>query len=270
MSRVEVLLATMHRENTGFLKDMNIQSDIVIANQSDSFSYAEHTDEKGNRVRFVTTAFRGVGRNRNTALDYSGDEILLFADDDMRYYDGYADMVEKAFDDNKKADIIVFNTDEQGRENTGNNTKVKRVGRWNFTRYGTYRIAIRRESLMRGNLSFSLLFGGGARFGSGEDNLFVREAMRKGLKVYTSPYTIAEVDQSKSTWFKGYDSEITFYDKGCLIANLFTTWGFLYKYYLAFKFSRMSKFGFFKCVSLMRAGMRYGKRGLSYNEYKER
>lgn len=266
---VEIELATIHRENTDFLLDMNIQTDIVVANQADSFAYEESKDEKGNRVRFITTAFRGVGRNRNTALCYSEDEIILFADDDMQYYDGYADMVERAFDDNPKADIIIFNVDETGRDGIGKNNSVKRVGLLNFTRYGTYRIAIRRKSLVQANLSFSLMFGGGSDFGSGEDTLFLREALRKGLKIYTSPYTIAKVDQSKSTWFKGYDSEVTYYDKGCLIAKAFPVMGCVFKYYFAYKFSKKSSFSFAKCIRLMRNGMKYGKKGIPYKEYSE-
>ena len=267
MSRVEVLLATMHRENTDFLEDMNIQSDIVIANQADCFNFSETKDNFDNRIRFITTAFRGVGKNRNLALDYSENELLLFADDDMSYYNGYAQEISKAFDKIKDADILIFNIDQTGRETIIKNGSVKRVGIFNFSRYGTFRIAIRKNSLVRANLSFSLMFGGGTDFGSGEDSLFLREALRKKLKIYTYPYTIAKVDQTNSSWFSGYSSEAFYYDKGCLISYLFPVFGFLFKYYFAYKFAKQSSFSFIKCVNLMRKGMKYGKKGISYKLY---
>lgn len=268
MSRVEVLLATMHRENTDFLKDMNIQTDIVVANQADTFAYSESTDERGNRVRFVTTAFRGVGRNRNIALDYSTNEILLFADDDMRYYDGYGEMIEKAFDENPKADIIVFNVDEKGDRTSKKIFRKSRVRVYNFARYGTVRIAIRRTALERSRLSFSLLFGGGAKFGSGEDSLFLRDALRGGLNIIAVPFTLAEVDSTQSSWFSGYNEKFL-YDKGCTVNGLFPYFGSALKYVFAYKFSRRADFSFFKCASLMRKGMKYGSRGISYKEYEE-
>lgn len=38
---------------------------------------------------------------------------MPFADDDMIYEDNYKDIVEKAFNDNPSADIIVFNLREK-------------------------------------------------------------------------------------------------------------------------------------------------------------
>ena len=50
----------------------------------------------------------------------------------------------------------------------------------------------------------------------GEDTLFLKELIEKGLKLYKSPIRIASVDMSDSTWFKGYNEKY-FKDKGALI-----------------------------------------------------
>ena len=47
----------------------------------------------------ITTTTHGVGINRNLALFYATGDILLLADDDMVYADGYPEMVRKAFAD---------------------------------------------------------------------------------------------------------------------------------------------------------------------------
>lgn len=271
MSRVEVLLATMHRENTDFLKEMNIQTDIVVANQADTFAYSESTDERGNRVRFVTTAFRGLSKNRNLAFAYASGEFLIFADDDMRYYDKVEKIISNAFDCNPKADMIVFNTDEihNDRETTRKITSVKRVNFSNFARYGSYCIAMRRSSVKKARLSMSEIFGSGCGvYSCGEDSIFLRDMMRKGFRIYTCPDCIATVDQRESKWFTGYDEKFMF-DKGAVCGTLFPFFGFIFKYYFAYKFAKASSFGFFKCAVLMKKGMKYGKKGISYKEYKE-
>lgn len=271
MSRVEVLLATMHRENTDFLKEMNIQTDIVVANQADSFSYAEHTDENGNRVRFITTAFRGLSKNRNLAFAYASGEFIIFADDDMFYDDGVESIISNAFDNNKKADLIVFNTREihTDRTSTKKITGVRKLNFTNFSRYGSYCIAMRRSSVKKARLSMSEIFGSGCGvYSCGEDSIFLRDMMRKGFSIYTCPDYIATVDQRESKWFKGYDEKFMF-DKGAVCKELFPVWGFILKYYFAFKFSKKSDLSLARCVSLMRKGMRCGKKGISYVEYTE-
>ena len=273
MSRVEVLIATMHRENTDFLRDMNIQTDATVVNQADSFSYAEHTGENGNRVRFITTAYRGLSKNRNLAFVYASGEFLLIADDDLRFCDGLEGMVTKAFDSLPQADIIVFNTKTlnmpETRLSREGNKKSFRVGLLNFSRYGSCSIAIRRSSLAKSRIKMSEFFGAGSgKISCGEDSVFLRDALRSGMKIYSYPATISVIDQSSSSWFVSCDEKFM-YDKGAVCGTMFPCMGFVFKYYFAFKFSKKSELGFIKCVSLMRKGMKYAKKGISYDEYAE-
>ena len=74
---------------------------------------------------------------------------------------------------------------------------------------------------MAAGITFSTLFGGGARYGSGEDTIFLKECLDKRLRLYAVPYAIAEIDQdAASSWFTGY-TEKYFYDKGALYASLY-------------------------------------------------
>ena len=99
-------------------------------------------------------------------------------------------------------------------------TKRKRVHWYNCGRYGAVSFAVRRESLLSSGVTFSLLFGGGARYGSGEDSLFLKEFMKKGYSVYTAPVTIARETAGASSWFQGYDRKF-FADKGVLYRYLY-------------------------------------------------
>mgnify|MGYP001352875128 CR=1 FL=1 len=68
-----------------------------------------------------------------------------------------------------------------------------------------------------------MLFGGGAKYSSGEDSLFLAECIRKGLKVYANPRVIGYVKQEESSWFQGYTDKY-FIDKGVLYACLSNKW----------------------------------------------
>lgn len=258
MSRVQVLVACMGQNDDVLYRTMNLQTDAVLANQCECYEYREYEEPDGNRVQLVSTADRGVGKNRNKALAFADCEYLLCADEDMIYSDGYSEIVEKAFQKCPKADIIVFRLEYLNRftPQKGESKKFKRVHIWNCMRYGTARVAIRKAAADKACLSFSTLYGGGAKFSSGEDSLFIRDALKKGLKMYTCPIIIAKVKQENSSWFKGYNDKF-FIDKGVLIANAFPRLKWLFLYYFAFGLRNVSKeYGFTKICKLMRRGIR--------------
>ena len=91
---MEVLIATMGQKDCSLVQKMNIQVPAVIANQCGKWKYDE--DMSGN-VRMVSTATKGVGINRNIALQLEKADILLFADDDITYYDGALQVVLDGF-----------------------------------------------------------------------------------------------------------------------------------------------------------------------------
>ena len=137
----------------------------------------------------ISSADRGVGKNRNKALIYASGDYLLCADQDMIYLNGYDKIVEEAFEKCPKADVIVFKLEYLNRFTPARKekNKFKRVYWWNSMRYGAARIAIKKSAVDKSCLSFSPLYGGGAPFSSGEDSLFIRDAFLKGLKMYTCP-----------------------------------------------------------------------------------
>jgi len=80
--------------------------------------------------------------------------------------------------------------------------------------------AVRRDRLLSSGVTFSLLFGGGAKYSNGEDSLFLKEFMSKGYSVYTAPVTIARETVGESTWFEGYNQKF-FHDRGVLYRYLY-------------------------------------------------
>ena len=248
----------MHQKNNSLYKEMNLQTDTILANQCDEYAYNSYIEADGNRVELISTADRGVGKNRNKALMNSCGEYLICADQDMIYVDGYEKIVIDAFDSCPNADIIVFNLEYLNRFTPARkeNKKYKRVHLWNCMRYGTARVAMRKVAIDKACLSFSTMYGGGAKYSSGEDSLFIREALKKGLKMYYCPITIAKVKQEESSWFRGYNDKF-FVDKGVLIANAFPFMKNLFVYYFAFGLRNVSdEYSFFRIIKLMKKGVR--------------
>lgn len=216
---LQVLVATMNQNDYSLLEKMNIRSDAIIANQCDR-NEIEEFDYNGHKIKYLSFSERGVGLNRNNALMRATADICLFADDDVRYVDNYKDIIIEAFQENPKADMIVFNVPSTNPKRQGYEIKKeKRVRFYNCLRYGTFRMAVKTDSIRKANVYFSLLFGGGAKYESGEDSLFIMDCIRKRLRVFASPKVIGTVTHNESTWFKGYTDKF-FIDKGALYALL--------------------------------------------------
>lgn len=215
----EVLVATMHQSDFSKISEMNISSDVVFANQCDRTAYEELRFD-GHTAKMISTETRGVGVNRNLAFDYASGDICLFADDDMRYDDGYESVILNEFAENPKADIIIFNigtsTPEMGRMPT-QIKKKKFMHTWSRNPYGAPRIALRRDAVLKSNIAFSTLFGGGCLFSNGEDSIWLRRMMSSGLKVMLSPKRIGDVSYAVSTCYSD-DPREKLYTSGAITA----------------------------------------------------
>ena len=252
--KVESLIVTTNQKDYSLLDKMNIKTDAIVCNQCDRNS-VECFDYLGNVLKWYSFNESGVGPNRTNGLMRASADVCLLADDDMVYYDNYVEVVEKAFTDNKDADVIIFNIDEDGGERF-KNVKTVTVNKRNFGRYGAVRIAFRRESIFLNGISFNLSFGGGAKYSAGEDSLFIKSCLDSGLKVIAVPYSIAKlVNDRESTWFTGY-TEKYFIDKGVLNYFLNKKLAKLYCFYNAVRHRKSYKeIGWFNAYKLMIKGV---------------
>lgn len=215
---LQVLLSTMNQ--TPLIHDkMRITTDCIIINQCET-NDSINVRQNGTETQFYSFAERGIGRSRNTALMRATADICLFADDDVVYNADYEELVLREFDQNKKADVIIFNVKSTNSARPGSEIRRRhRVRSFNCLRYGAFQFAVRRERIWEKNIWFSLLFGGGARFSCGEDSLFLWDCIRRHLRVYASPTTIGIVTHAQSSWFSGF-SEKYFIDRGYFYRTL--------------------------------------------------
>lgn len=256
MGRLTVLCTTMHQTGFSKFREMNIQSDVIFANQCGRDELQE-TIIDGHHAKMICTSTVGVGLNRNISFMAAESEYVLFADDDLRYYDGYADQIIKAFEQLPDAEMIAFGIDitKNGKIVEKHRNPIARTRTYNCLKYGACVLAARTDALRRANVWFTTLFGGGCIYGSGEDSLFVLDCVRRGIKVYSHDYVLGACSQDSSTWFTGYNEKY-FFDKGAWIAAAFPKFGFLLRRYFAVHFRKATRLSQNQCCRLMKQGQK--------------
>lgn len=257
---LQLLVAAMHKDALTLAQEMQIDSDAIIVSQGDGYGF-EELEYNGHNIKYLAMAERGVGLNRNTSLLRASADISLFADEDIIYDKGYGQTVLDEFAKHPEADMLIFNVQAAKGRETYHTDTFGRVRWYNCGRYPTYSLAVKTDKIHKKNITFSLLFGGGAKYSCGEDSLFIAECIRKGLKVYKVPVAIGKENGRESTWFKGYNTKY-FFDRGVLYAHLY---GWL-AHVMAFRFAFTKKaemcreIPWKKAYLIMCEGIREGRR----------
>lgn len=252
---VQILIATMNRDDYSFLDKMNLWGNVIVVNQCDT----ERTDfyeGKNFQATIYSTKERGLSNSRNMALKYACADIVLTADDDITYKNNAKEMILKEFSEHLNADIISYNIKPQNLKGR----TVKAHKKWrkapNNKYYSSVSLAYRLESLKRQGLAFDTRFGAGAIYESGEESLLLRQARKAHLRIFESPFCLAIVDFKNSTWFKGYDEKF-FFDKGAWCAAAYPIAHILLKnYYLKFALCRKTPLSISSVYDFIKAGIK--------------
>ncbi len=204
-SRLSVLLSAMQLDDWHYIDKLNISGNALIINQCDREG-DDRTEETNRYVRFISTKERGLSKSRNMALREAESEICIFCDNDVKYGQNYEEKILWEFDRMKEADIIVFFIERPERHKPIFKHR-RRMGVLSTMKVFSPELAFRREKVLEAGLCMDEDFGAGARYSMGEENIFLYDAMRAGLKIYYAPVKIASLIENESTWFKGYTKE---------------------------------------------------------------
>lgn len=256
---LQVLISTMNQKDYSLLEKMNIQTDAIVINQCDNYSVSEFL-YRDHLVRWICCAERGVGLSRNTALMRADADILLFADDDVVFVDGYEKFVIEEFNRNRNTSLIVFNIKclNDGRYEKETN-KTHRIHFYSSLSYGAYRFAVKKDQIFHNRIYFSELFGGGTRYSAGEDNIFLNDCLKHRLICKASNVNIGTVTHNDSTWFEGFNEKY-FVDLGHLMYSIFKNNAMLLSTVMLFKNRNIYKIESLKNTwKLVRQGIRNEK-----------
>lgn len=258
---IEVLVTTMHQSDISKYREMNLQTNAVIANQADTCAF-EESDANGRRVRLVTTDTRGLSFNRNIALTYSSADIIMFADDDLVLVDGYEKIITDTFEAHPNADAIKFyceSTNPDRPLSYKRPASFRKASKKVLMSSGVPCFAIKRRFLLDNNIFFDVNLGAGAKIFCGEDSVFFDRILKQKCNIYLSPELLSYVNQGESSWFKGYDEQF-FISSGFVYARLY---GILAPLVILRRAKNTKKHknctvSFARMVSLMMKGFRQG------------
>lgn len=216
---LEVLISCMHQKDLEIVRRSRITTDALVINQADSQA-VEEIRQGSQRIRMITTTERGLSRSRNMALEHAQGEICLLCDDDEIFKERYEAMIRQAFGRLPDADIIAFDVENKV-------TRLKpcpqKVGRLKSLKLSSCQLAFRRRAVLEKGIRFDVLMGAGSGNGCGEENKFLLDCLRAGLRIYYVPIQIAALDTKASTWFSGFDA-LFFYQRGAATRYMLGLW----------------------------------------------
>lgn len=143
-------------------------------------------------VKIVHLNGKGLSRNRNNAINYATGDICLIADDDCTYKPEYFSHIINTFKNNETLEIATFKMQSisEIRFYPDYSFPLNKFPKNYFIT--SFEIAFRRTSI-QGKLKFNELFGLGAPvLQSGEENIFINDAIKAGLNCRYFPLTIVE------------------------------------------------------------------------------
>ena len=203
----EVLLSAMYLDNEDYIDTLNIHTDCVVINQcdKDSFRKVSHTTPSGDvGVTYIETRERGLSKSRNMAINNCTGPVCILCDNDVEYVSDYDRIINDAFDRHKDADVLVFFIERPERRRPVFD-KEKKMGYLSVLKIFSPEVAFRKDAIA--GIGFNELFGAGARYFMGEENLFLYDCLKRHKKIVYIPKKIAKVREEESTWFRGYNTD---------------------------------------------------------------
>ena len=144
-------------------------------------------------VSIVEDNGKGLARSRNIALENATADLLVITDDDNRYDTAAIELIRNAFEKHPTAGLIQF----QALSMEGKPLRNYPAFPYTYeTRpRGTYFCSVELVMRRKANLPrFDERFGLGAELGCGEEEVCVREAVKRGVKMIYVPQPLVRTD----------------------------------------------------------------------------
>ncbi|OPL12317.1 MAG: hypothetical protein AVO34_07345 [Firmicutes bacterium ML8_F2] len=197
--RINILVATLDQ---GIKRVPNIllpqRDDLqyIVSHQVTSRKYRKIPSELNRKdISVVQIEGRGLCRNRNNALALADGDIIILADDDVRYRDEYINNVQAAFADDPDLSVACFKIDtppgEQEYKEYADRSYLLNEEEHHYI--STMEIVFRLDRIKEEGLYFDERFGLGSKLNSfGEEAVFIYDCLKAGLRVKYIPQYIVE------------------------------------------------------------------------------
>ncbi len=200
---LEILIATMYRSDLKFLEQMFPDDyrnyNLLIVNQTEKGTEINEQNLPSN-IRVFNVYEKGLSKSRNLALRHARKDVLLLADDDIRYLKDFDKRVLEAHE-KRDAKVLIFPiVDEYGHFLGAYENSEKPLT--DFKMVFSPQISLKKDLIKIPGIFFDEKFGLGARFPDAENYVFLKNLAEKGISVYfvkTEP--IATHSRVNSSYF---------------------------------------------------------------------
>lgn len=197
------MVSTMNRaedEIDSLIKKMNLKSSATIVNQiTKGISLTNKIFEN---YRVISVNDKGLSKSRNLALQKSVEDICIIADDDVIFEDDYRDIIVTEHKKHPDKDIIAFVVENENLTRRKKILNEGNIGYLKSMKLQSVQITFKRERIIEKDLKFDERFGIGSTYFWGEENIFLFDCLRKGIKIYYVPKKIAILEDGPSMWSK--------------------------------------------------------------------
>lgn len=188
------VISTMNKKNIEELnlKEKNIFNDVLIINQvKDELITNRKIIDEENNITMLSFNEKGLSKSRNRGLENANADIILLTDDDVTFEKNFENTIIQAFEQNKDADIITFQVKTPEGDLLKNYSKYKfKHNKRSVLKVSSIEIAIKKSSIDQFGMRYDEKFGLGAKYISGEENIFLTECIKKGMNIVYEPKVI--------------------------------------------------------------------------------
>lgn len=250
MESFQILISTM--DDNFFKRDYKLGIPHIIINQLNKKSQSDYILND-----VYSYKEKGLSKSRNKALFHADKTIALISDDDVDYLDDIEYIISKVFEDNPSADIITFQFLKDNYTLYKKNYKKEKFWHdiYSLARVSSVEVAFRVDKIKNNNVKFDQNFGLGSLFPTGEEYIFLSDALKKGLKILYVPIPIL-VHRDISSGGQFIDNTLLLEAKGALFYRIFGTKAYFVSFAFAYRKYKTANIGLIKFYRLMLSGIK--------------
>jgi glycosyltransferase involved in cell wall biosynthesis len=143
-------------------------------------------------IKHIKSDRLGLSFNRNIGLNYANGDIVTFSDDDCWYPEAAFEKVKNYFSKNYFLDVIAFKIFDPISQKFYKDYPLKnyKLSLLKSGKLSSIEFFCKLKFLKNNNILFNTNFGLGAKYPSGEENLFVAHLIKNQAKIQYFPETI--------------------------------------------------------------------------------
>jgi len=261
--QIQINISTINRVNFDFINEIipyrsfYNETQLLIINQ-----LLKNTKKKSNsilikeNIKILNEYSKGLSKSRNIGLHNTSAEITIPTDDDVVFFPNLEDTIKTAFGHYPDADIITFQTIDATTNKLRKKYKKKpfKHNIRTLLKVSSIEIAYKTKSINKHRIKYDEKFGLGTNKPTGEETIFLINALRKGLKIYYFPFPLCSHPlETSNTWY----NKNLILAKGALFKKIFPITYLIAIILFAITKYKKSNFTFLKFLKLLFKGSIY-------------